>query len=356
MNRKLPSHLTCQRYRAKNGRLRLYYYIQFTDWREIRRKIPAGNDFRYAKEKLHEIMVNNRDHKNFSQTIGFSDWCKHYLEMVKGKRSWDNDRRSCDLLTGHFLNVPLAEITRSRVVEYQQQRLEQSIVRHGKPIKGSRVKASTVNRELACLRYILNLAGEEGIIDSVPVIKLYSEKEFQRRRVANDKEIQDLLAASPEWLQRVIECQIETAMRPGETYKLLEDRIQPRERIIRLKPQDTKEKDWRIVPISKRLGMILEKIRQERGKVRNVSGRVFTTLGAPIPKGQYDKAFARARDKAGIVDLTPQDLRHTAITRWERKGIPLEVRMAAAGHKTTKSHLGYVNLDVDRLKAAFGIK
>ncbi len=127
----------------------------------------------------------------------FSKWADKYLELVKYKKSLERDKRTCKELGKFFGSMLLSQITRAKVMEYKNLRLESPIIRRGKPVNGKKLKVSTVNRELACLKHMLRLAADESIIENVPTIKLDSEKKFARRRVISDEEYRAFLANSP---------------------------------------------------------------------------------------------------------------------------------------------------------------
>jgi len=88
---------------------------------------------------------------------------------------------------------------------------------------GKKIRVSTVNRELSCLRHMLNLAADDGIIENVPPIKLDSEKKFARKRVVSEEEYEALLKGTARYLQRVLIGLYETAMRISEILNLTWD-------------------------------------------------------------------------------------------------------------------------------------
>jgi len=215
-------------------------------------------------------------------------------------------------------------------------------MRRGKPVADTKIKFSTVNRELAFLRYLLNLAADDDIIEKVPRIKLKSEKELKRDGIITDDEYRALLDSTARPVQRVVIVLYETAMPSGETINLTGAMVDEKAGCIRLPAHYVKEKKKRTVPISPALRVVLDEVRAEQSKVANISNRVFTRNGRPIRS--IRTAFELARDKAAITDLTPHDFRHTCITRWVIAGMPREAVMSAAGHSSFEKHDGYVNI------------
>lgn len=82
--------------------------------------------------------------------------------------SHGTNRARCQHVKGLLGRLPLAEVTRVRIMEYKPRRLAEPLTRHGKPVKGSQVQGATVNREISCLVGALNLACDQGLCDGAP--------------------------------------------------------------------------------------------------------------------------------------------------------------------------------------------
>ena len=120
--------------------------------------------------------------------------------------SYDFWKLCCGHLERLMGSIALEDITRSKIAEYKQLRLAEPIQRHGKPVKGSLIKPSTVNREITTLIGMLNLAAEDELLEKIPATTRLKapEDEFSRERVLDADEYKALLDVSPRWLQRVI--------------------------------------------------------------------------------------------------------------------------------------------------------
>lgn len=212
------------------------------------------------------------------------------------------------------------------------ERESEPIIRRGKPVSGSKISFSIVNRELAFLRYLLNLAADDGIIEKVPRIKLKSETERKRDRIATGAEYHGLLNNTSRPVQRVLIGLYETAMRINELLSLTWESVDETSGFIRLRAEYVKEKKKRAVPISPGLGAVLQELKVDQVKIRDISNRVFTRNGRPIKS--IRTAYRLAKEKMRIDDLRLQDFRHTAITRWTMAGMPVEAVMAASGHRS----------------------
>lgn len=353
----IVKHLYRRQYQTAGGNWSTIYYARFTDWKGKRRMFPLGSDLISAREGLTLLEARNIRREDFDadkvKGVTFAAWARRYLDLMKHKKSIERDKRSCRRLEEFFGPMEISEITRARVMEFKNSRLADPIVRRGKIVAGRTIQISTVNRELACLKHMLRLAADEGIIESVPSIKIDSEKGFARHRVITDEEYRGLLEASPPYLRRILIGLCETAMRRTELLTLTWDRVDERAGVIRLLAENTKEAQKRIIPISPALSQVLAELRSERKLYRNIAGRVFTRRGKSIKS--IRTAFELARKKAGISDIVLHDFRHTAITRWAAMGIPQEIAMKASGHQSLAMHYRYVNLQEQHVREAFSV-
>jgi integrase len=342
-----------QLYRLKHqtptGEWTTRYYVRFRDWKGVNRRFPAGPDLRAARTKKRLLLGDNERRADFDkdkvQHMVFARWAERFLDLKKHRKSVSRYQTALKYLSPVFGPLPLEQITRAKVEEYKNLRREQQS-QYGRPPQDS-----TVNRELATLRHLLALARDEGLIETVPVIKLYDEKRFARERFITEEEHKALLATVKRPVQRVLICLYETAMRPAEPLALTWPKVDLKAGVIRLAAEDVKEADKRVIPISSTLRALLEELREEQRKVASIGGAVFTRNGRPIRN--YRTAFEEAREKTGLKDVTPHDYRHTAITRWLLAGIPQEVVMKVSGHKDLSVHYRYVNLREEHVTALF---
>jgi integrase len=101
-------------------------------------------------------------------------------------------------------------------------------------------------------------------------------------------------------------------------------------KVIRLRPEVSKNKDGRLLPIKG--GELLEII--ERAKKSRVLScpYVFHQDGQKI--GDFGKAWKTACKAAGFGQIIVHDLRRSAVRNMVRAGIPERVAMSLSGHKT----------------------
>jgi integrase len=361
------SHLYERSYQTAAGEWRSKYYGIFSckKWGK-RRVFPLGGDLDVAKKELAQLLAENLAGKDFDaptepakQGITFREWGQSYfaskVDPEKHAGGVEREKRSFKTLEPFFGDMLLSEIRRTAIMEYRAKRLNEPIMRRGKPamIDGAikNVSFPTVNRELAFLRYLLNMAEDDGIIDAAPRMNLKTEKDRKRERVASDEEYKSLLANMRRPAQRVLIALYESAMRLNEAVQLPWAMVDEKAGFIRLPAAYVKEKKKRTIPISSALKAVLVELKEEQKKVSNISNRVFTRNGRPIKS--IRKAFELASEKAKIEDLRIHDFRHTCITRWSVIGIPQQAIMAASGHHSIQQNNAYVNMKDNHLRDAF---
>ena len=112
-----------------------------------------------------------------NKRVSFDELAKLYLKLpqIKNKRSYDRDILSIETLSGFFSGKLVRELTINPIEAYRQKRLAE----HSR--RGKSIRPATINREIACLRHMLNLAEREGMIESVPFRGLKALKENNMR-------------------------------------------------------------------------------------------------------------------------------------------------------------------------------
>ena len=217
-----------------------------------------------------------------------------------------------------FADMPLLHINTSAIRKYRQERSREKTL-----------TAATVNRDLSVLRRVLYWGIEEGYLASNPLGRLRMERERRTKRpVMSVREEQLLLAASPEHLQRIILCALDTGMRRGEiTSQRFED-IDFDNRILHVTHSKTPEGEARAIPLTNRLYAMLLANRQPRGPVFTYQGDAIRIVKT---------TWASSLRRSGIRHFRFHDLRHTANTRMMLAGVMQEVRREIVGHSSQHS-------------------
>ena len=236
---RVAPHLYKRQYQTATGEWRTNYYASFVcRLKGKRRLFPLGADLRTAKEEMKVLEARNVRREDFdaakdqeinerNAALTLSEWGKIYFaeKCNKAKRSIEWERCMVRNLESRLGSLSLADITEEVIDTYKNARLEDQIVRHGKPVDGSKVSFSSVNRELAVLRILLRLAKRHKKIGTVPEFNLESEKSRRRQRVATEDEYQAILANTPRHAARALICLYETSARVNELLRLTWDRV-----------------------------------------------------------------------------------------------------------------------------------
>lgn len=347
--KRIEKHLYERKYQTATGEWSRSYYIRLKDWKGVRRVWPAGDTLKTARAKRAEYEHRDALKEDFDkskvQGMTFAKWGDIYLERYASKkRSLAEDARHVAALCSSFGTMTLPQITRAHVEAFKQSRKERL------SYKGTLVSDAYCNRELATLRHMLKLALEEGLVETIPLVRLHKE-EGGRERTLSPKEYQRLLAGSSVHLQRIITCAYETGMRAGEIRNLTWEKIDLKMGFLRLAAIDTKSNEKRAIPISPALRAILDDIKKEQreAKVAPIGGHVFTWGGRAMSEG-WKCAFHTACQKTGLDDFRFHDLRHTFVTMKVRQGFDYKRIMAITGHKTFAVFQRYNNPSEDDLR------
>ncbi|MBM2802859.1 MAG: integrase family protein [Deltaproteobacteria bacterium] len=357
---RVEKHLYRRQYQTATGDWNTLYYGIFTDHKAIRRTFALGDDLGSARDLLGEKRRLNRGRFDFDaekadrkqakiKAMTLAEWLDRYLDLVKPMPSYGTKKSQCAHLKRLLGHLPLSEVNRVRIMEYKNRRLSEALSRHGKPVEGTKIMGSTVNREVSCLITALNLAADEGLCEGAPKIK--KERETSRERILTDAEYKTIVDASPRWLQRVVIAANETAMDQGVLLKLTWECV--RDGLIMVKGGRAKTGAKQIVGISPELQQVVDELRAEYRRIPNIDRRVFTKGGKVIPKSTLRHAFDKAVHDTKIEDFVFKDFRHCARTRWAAAGLPFEVGEIGIGHKIRGMAGRYVNLSEDQIREAF---
>jgi integrase len=206
---------------------------------------------------------------------------------------------------------------------------------------------STVNREVAMLRQMLNHGVKYEMISSNPLKELRMLPENNMRDVVISRdEFARLLDCAESQLKPILTLAFETGMRKGEILRLKWSQVDFRGRAIRLTANDTKTKQARIVALSP------EALEALQGIARSIGGYVFVNPETGKPWNQIKKMFRRAKVKAGLEHIWFHDLRRSFATQWRRDGVPESVIMRMTGHKTNQVFSRYNIVSEDDLHSA----
>lgn len=331
-------------YKFGGGNEKIYWVDYYVDGKRKRERVGpskrAAWDF-LGKRKT-QIRENRLWDKKEEFKKPFDDYAKQYLESsrVKAYRSFKTERSRVEALKEFFKDTPTNKITASMIDDYKAWRLNE------KSYRGKTITPSTVNRDLAVLNRMFERLIDDEKIDRNPVKKVKKEKESNPRdRVLTENEFKSLYEAAESYIKPILKVAYGTGMRKQEILKLKRDRVDLKAGFIRLRPEDTKTREGRNIPLDKDLIQTLRTVILKGSKDH---GYVFTRNGIPI--GDIRKAFNSACKKAKIDGFVFHDFRHTWITNKRREGHDYFKIMAASGHRTMEVFKRYNTVDETDLR------
>jgi len=325
--------------RTKRGRE--CWYVDYRDENGSRRQELVRN----AKSREEAmIALQERVFLTFSRQHGvkgrperkeFNEFAETYLnDYAKvNKRSWKADRSYLKSLKSFFGGTYLDDISTLHVERYKAARL------------GQGVKKATVNRGLAILRRMLNLAKEWGFLEGDRGrIRLFPENDSLKERILSQEEEKALLRECCGHLKPIVKTALETGMRRGEILNLRWSQVDLKNRTIKV--ERTKSGRTRYVAINSSLAKELASLK------KTGSVYVFANPETGRPYADVKRAFKGACRRAGIRGLRFHDLRHTFATRLVERGVDLITVKELLGHSTVKITERYTHSDRDRKREA----
>lgn len=213
---------------------------------------------------------------------------------------------------------------------------------------GTTPKPATLNREMALLKHMFSYAIREGWLQKNPVSYVKLEKENNvRDRVVDPEEFERLQGHSAPHLQAINLMAYQTGMRSGEILGLTWDRVDFKKGLLRLRAEDTKTDEARLVPLTSELTHLL----RDLYKLRYLNeDHVFLLKGQSV--NSTKTAFKAACRRAKVEGFRFHDFRHTAVTNMRRAGIDHLTIMRITGHKTLEVFKRYNSFLEGDLKEA----
>jgi integrase len=222
-----------------------------------------------AENALAAFVLQIEQPKAQAAGITFGGAVEQYVKAKARKKSIKDDERHLKALKGYFgAETALADITSSRISAWKADRLAATC-----PQTKRGYSAAAINRPLAALRHLLQLAHEEWeLLPAVPRIRLEKEPEGRIRWLGPDEETRLLAAcrrSRTKHLGAVVRVALESGLRKAELLGLTWDRVDMSRGVIRL--ELTKSGKRREVPPCGRPSTM--SLPAYRGRGRAASGR-----------------------------------------------------------------------------------
>jgi integrase len=334
---------------------KLYARLQFIGANGRKRDLWRKADSRkQAREIIRRLLADVEQGETLidASRMTFEALCdfyqKHYLKppeyaggrKVAGLRSHVGVKGYVIVFRKHFGKSLLRSIGYEHIKAFQLDRL-------GAPTRNHKPRTlTTVNRELAYLRRIFNIAVRKGWLVKNPFHMgdtiIHSADEPKRERILTRHEETGLLDACGvqlPLLRSLVVLALDTGCRQNELLKLTWREVDFETNTIRLLAFNTKTSRERFVGITVRAKEELLRILESCSRSQDELVFHFASRHSI----QYH--FNEARKKANIVDVRFHDLRHTHATRLDDLGISLAKIGAQLGHTVVQTTLRYINRD-----------
>lgn len=193
-------------------------------------------------------------------------------------------------------------------------------------------KNGSINRELAALKRMFNLALQAEKITRKPYIPSLEENNA-RQGFFERADFERLLASLLDYWRPPVTFAYHTGWRlRSEVLPLRWDQVDLEQGTVRLDPGTTKNKDGRLLYLTSELKALLWGLWQDRQDEGSSCPWIFPYKEKRLMR--IKRAWLTACKKAGLVGKIPHDFRRTAVRNMVRAGIPERVAMQMTGHKT----------------------
>ena len=300
------------------------YYRNGKAYRETCKSGRESDAKRLLKKREGEISEGKIPGVYFDR-IKFNDLTDDFLDdyRVNGKKSLVRAERSVNHLKVSFDGARATHITTPRINAYIKTRLEEG------------AENATVNRELAALKRIFNLAVRQTPpkVDRVPYIPMLKENNV-RKGFFEHGDFLALRKALPEYLKGFVTFAYKTGWRVSEIQGLTWAQVDLTNGIVRLEAGETKNDQGRTVYLDEELQKVFQRQEDARKERTKIIPYVFTNESGSGPVKDFREAWATACETAEIGKRLFHDFRRTAVRNMVRAGIPERVAMMVSGHKT----------------------
>ena len=297
-----------------------------------------------AKALYGRLRAEIREKKFFpeqfkpSRDITLRAWIDRYLEGITHVKSYTNQKRYgkwWKLILGKRL---LPDITVEDIARLQ-----------AKAIKKGNRSPQTINRYLAFLKHVLNLAIKDDLISRNPVssVKFYPEPRG-RLRFLTDEEINKLKGKMTPEDFAMAEFALNTGLRRSEQFTLKWSHIDQENRVLTI-PR-SKSGETRHVPLNDKALEILKGLNSWL-----TSPWVFPSQNPSTPIDDhnfYRRIFVPALEDAKIEGVVWHTLRHTFASKLVMAGVDIRTVQELMGHKEISMTLRYSHLSQGHLNAA----
>src|SRR5262245_36231600 len=302
----------------KRGRLWwIAYYYRGEEKRE-----PTGSERESDAKNLLKKRLGEIGRGRFigpkEERVAFEDMAADLLRdyETNAKKSLRSAKLSVHHLREYFGLDRALDIRTDKARSYMSKRQQEG------------ASNASINRELAALKRMFSLAVQAGNLSAKPYIPTLEENNA-RQGFLDHGGFLALRDALPDYLKDPVTFLYLSGWRVSEMRALEWRDVDLSGRVVRLRPEISKNKDGRLLPLKGELLQVIERAKEGR---RPDCFYVFHLDGQPV--GDFRRAWKTACKAAGLNGIIVHDLRRTAVRNMVRAGIPERVAMSLSGHKT----------------------
>ncbi len=296
----------------------------------IHKLLDGAKNKQEAKELEDAERYKARQRQNgltvSEDTILFKKLANIFLNYSKtNKKDYKRDEAKVNLFYKEWgKDIPVSKITPDRIEKFKAKMLEH-------------YSNAYVNRYLACLKTIFNLAVKNQLVSYNPMksVKMLKENNYKIRYLTIEEEA-ELFKYLPEHLKPIVICALQTGLRKSNILNLRWELVDLDFRFIEILAQQNKGHKVIKIPISDKLMELLISLPK-------ISEYVFANPETGLPYRDISEGFNNACNKAGIDNFRFHDLRHTVATRLVEKGVDIRTVQEILAHSSIVTTQRYMH-------------
>jgi integrase len=305
---------------------RIWYADFYVQGRRVQES--AGTANRREAEKFYGLRLSEVQCGTYVRPakVMLTEFGEQYMSFAKvNKRSWLRDEQILVHVNEFFGDALLRNIGPLQVEQYKQARI-------------AKVSPATVNREVALLKHMFNLAERWGSFhgtNPVRMVKFFDE-DNDVYRVLSPEEEERLLQHCAPYIQDLIVFAINTGLRAGDIFNLTWEEVDLEGNVIN--PKIRKNRKQLEVPLNDAAERIVRAwygIKKCRYVFYNPeTGDRFKDLWLGLKK---------ACRKAGLEGVNWHTFRHSFATRLNKNGADIVTVKELLGHSDVKVTMRYAH-------------
>ena len=297
------------------------YYRHGRAFRESTKTTDENKAAKILRQRLSEINQGTFMGPQLERTK-VDDLAEMFIRdyRINGKKSIDDaEARWKNHLKPFFGSMRAVDVSSEQLARYVDKRQQEGAA------------SATINRELAALKRMFRLGQQStpAKVIRLPKFPKLAENNV-RKGFLEDGQYCKLIEACPElWFRTLVECGRTYGWRVSELLSMRVSQVNLAQKVIRLEPGTTKNRDGREVMMTEVLSQMLAAL--IHGKASD--GRVFTRANGKAVS-DFRQTWRKACEYAGVPDLLFHDLRRTAARNLRRAGVAEGIIMKIGGWRT----------------------